>query len=68
MFNQMFYSVFTQLQYISSLATCFGFFTKTSSGIPYLCGGTSSVYTHHGIQSSLYEIIKIVKIYYKMQA
>ena len=28
-FNKMFYSVFTQLQYISSLATCFDFFYKT---------------------------------------
>ena len=27
-FNKMFYSVFTQLQYISSLATCCGFAKK----------------------------------------
>jgi hypothetical protein len=26
--NKMFYSVFTQLQYICSLATCFGFVKK----------------------------------------
>ena len=28
LFNKMFYSVFTQLQYISPLATCFGFVKK----------------------------------------
>ena len=65
-FNTMFYSVFTQLQYIGSLATCFGFLQNHLQAIVNY-REVYPVYAHIMESHSVYiKIITIVKIF-KMQ-